>query len=99
MPVVRVKLHMAEIRRVAKENREVQERLRHDAEQIARTAALLAPKLTGALAASIHAEEQSDGTWRVSWDVDHRYGLFQELGTETNPPQPFLRPAAKRFEK
>ena len=97
MANVRVVLHPKAILEVAK-HQEMQQRLRRDAEELAQTAAMLAPKDTGALADSIQAEEQSDGTWRVSWDQEHSYGLYQELGTETNPPQPFLRPAAKRLE-
>ena len=94
---VRTKLYPKAIAEVA-EHHEVQERLRQESEKLAALAAILAPKSTGALAASIHAEEQDDGTWRVSWDVDHGYGLYQELGTERQRPQPFLRPAAKRLE-
>lgn len=97
MASVRVKLYPKAIREVAL-HRQAQERLRNESEKLAQLAAVLAPKDTGALAASIRAEEQDDGTWRVSWDQEHSYGIFQELGTETNRPQPFLRPAAKRLE-
>lgn len=94
---VRVVLHPKAILDVAK-NRETQQRLQRDAEELAQFAAQLAPRDTGALAASIHAEQQDDGTWRVSWDQQHSYGVYQELGTEHHPPHPFLRPAAKRLE-
>lgn len=93
------RIHHDQIRRIPQRNRQVQQRMEDSAEAIARLAAILAPKLTGALAASIQAEEQGDGSWRVSWDKAHFYGIFQELGTEHNRAQPFLRPAAKRFEK
>jgi len=93
------RIHHQEIQRIPQRNRQVQERMRDSAEAIAQLAAQLAPKDTGALAASIHAEEQGDGTWHVSWDKEHFYGIFQELGTEHSRAQPFLRPAAKRFER
>jgi HK97 gp10 family phage protein len=95
------RIHHREINRLAKRggNRQVRDRTGRDSKAMARLAAQLAPKDTGALAASIHAEEQADGTWRVSWDTAHAYGKYQELGTERNSAQPFLRPAAKRFER
>lgn len=95
---VRVVLNQAEIRRLPY-NSQVQVRLRRESERLASIAALLAPKLTGAGAASIHAEEQPDGSWRVSWDTAHEYMGYQELGTEHHGAQPFLRPAAKRLER
>lgn len=98
MADVRVVLHQAEIRRVGTHNREVQDRKRREAERGAQIAAQLAPKLTGAGAASIHAEELPDGNWAFSWDQEHDYMQYQELGTEHHGAQPFLRPAAKRLE-
>lgn len=60
----------------------------------------MAPRRTGALAASIHAEAVStaDG-WEVdtSWDRDRYYGRFQELGTVNLPAHPFLVPAFDAF--
>lgn len=55
-----------------------------------------APKQTGAGAESIHAEQvdETPPTYRVSWDPDHFYMGFHELGTEHEPARPFLRPAA-----
>ena len=61
---------------------------------IADDARQAAPKDSGAGAASIHAEPQDDGSARVGWDDEHFYMGFHELGTETQPPRPFLRPAA-----
>ena len=99
MADVRVVLHLKEILAVETRNDQVNDRKREAAEAIADTAARLAPRDTGAMADSIHAEEQNDGTWRVSYDREHFYGVFQELGTEHHGPQPFLRPAAKRYEQ
>lgn len=93
------RLHRREIERLPLTNAQVQQRMEDSSEAIARLAAQLAPWLTGGLAGSISAEEQPDGTWRVSWDREHAYGIYQELGTEHNRAQPFLRPAAKRFER
>lgn len=93
------KLHYAEFRRIARSHPQVRRRKRRDSQTMARLAARIAPKDTGAGAASIHEEEQPDGTWRIAWDREHGYMLFQELGTEHIRAQPFLRPAAKRLEK
>lgn len=70
-------------------------------DQVAERAAELAPKRTGAGAASIHAElgEDEDGAYAdVSWDRDHFYMGFKELGTEHEPAQPFLRPALEQTQ-
>ena len=93
------RVHYGEIERVGRSNPKVRRRKQHDAQAMARVAAQLAPKLSGAGAASIHEEEQRDGTWRVGWDREHDYMRFQELGTEHVRAQPFLRPAAKRRER
>ena len=92
------RVHYKEIARLAR-NRQVRQRMAKDARAIARMAERLAPKLSGAGAASIRAEEQDDGTWRISWDKEHDYMRYPELGTEEMSAQPFLRPAAKRLEK
>jgi HK97 gp10 family phage protein len=63
---------------------------------VAATAADLAPKRTGAGAASIHAEVEQDAESfyaDVSWDKDHFYMFFAEVGTEHESARPFLRPA------
>ena len=65
-------------------------------EQVAKRAALTAPKATGAGAASIHAETAEDSRGkhvRVGWDRDHFYMLFAEVGTSRMSARPFLRPA------
>lgn len=64
-------------------------------DQVAERAADLAPKATGEGAASIHAEVEVDEVSAyadVSWDRDHFYMGFKELGTEHEPAKPFLRP-------
>ena len=93
------RIYYGEIARVGRSNPQVRRRKQRDAQAIARVAEQLAPKDTGAGAASIHEEEQPDGTWRVSWDKEHAYMIFPELGTENQEAQPFLRPAAKRLEQ
>lgn len=68
-------------------------------DEIAADATEMAPKRTGAGAASIRAEVVEDAgrlTVRVSWDRDHFYMAFQELGTSQQSARPFLRPAAER---
>ena len=70
--------------------------------QVARDAADLAPKDTGAGAKSIRAELVTKGVdepeVRVSWDRDHYYMAFPEFGTEDRPATPFLRAAAARYQ-
>lgn len=64
--------------------------------QVAGDARAKAPKRTGAGAASIHAESVLDGpeiTAHISWDRDHFYMSFQDLGTQTLPPLHFLEDA------
>jgi HK97 gp10 family phage protein len=96
---VRVAVNRREVRRLA-HNSKFQTRAGRDAELIANYAAELAPKDTGAGAASIHAEgPERDGSWRISWDLEHDYMRFQELGTEDMPAHPFLRPAADRLSR
>jgi hypothetical protein len=66
------------------------------AERRAGSAALAAPRLSGAGAASIRAEAVLDGgqwTARVSWDREHYYMYFHERGTQHLLPRPFLVPA------
>jgi HK97 gp10 family phage protein len=60
-----------------------------------------APKDTGAGAESIHAEPAPDAAdgFRVSWDEDHFYMGFAELGTEHQPATPFARPTADEFNR
>lgn len=63
---------------------------------VADNAAAAAPKLTGAGAASIHAEVDADDQSvyaDVSWTPDRYYLYFAEVGTSRQPATPFLRPA------
>ena len=78
---------------------EVRRYVREGADRVAENARRRAPKRTGAGAASIHAEEVAGRfggyEFRVSFDPEHYYMLFQEVGTEHQQAQPFLRPAAR----
>ena len=63
---------------------------------VAERARGLAPKLSGAGAASIDHEVVEAGgrmSVRVSWGADQFHMEFQELGTSRMPANPFLRPA------
>ena len=68
--------------------------------EIANGAARLAPIRTGAGARSIRAElvvDEGGAEVRVSWDVDHFYLGFFELGTEEIDAVAMLRRAASEF--
>jgi HK97 gp10 family phage protein len=65
------------------------------AARIEATAKNLAPKLTGALAASITTDPTKTGA-EIGPTV--RYAPFVEYGTWKDPPQPFMGPAAERHE-
>lgn len=84
------------------EGPEMEEFLLAIGEEIARRAADLAPKLTGAGAASIHAEVETDETGHlhiaISWGDMYFYMSFAETGTEHESPRPFLRPALDGFQ-
>lgn len=74
---------------------EAQELAQEAGDVVADKAADLAPKASGEGAASIHAEigVDAEGAYAdVSWDRDHFYMGFHELGTERQPANPFLRP-------
>lgn len=67
------------------------------AEQVATRMRATAPRRTGQGAESIHAEpapNPADG-FRVSWDRDHFYLGFSELGTTHQRPRPFVEQAAR----
>lgn len=80
---------------------EVLDAMQDAGELIAARARALAPKRTGAGAASIRGELVRDpiaGTHvRVAWDRDHFYMYFAEVGTEHQRASPFLRPAAAPY--
>lgn len=62
---------------------------------IVREAQARAPKRTGALAASIHAERADDlneETVHIGWSRRRFYGYFHERGTRYLPARPFLVP-------
>lgn len=70
------------------------------AQPVVDAARAAAPKRTGAGAASIHAEVASTAGKAeidVSWDRDHFYLKFHELGTRRMPARPFLVPALDRY--
>lgn len=68
------------------------------AEEVAARARKRAPKRTGAGAESIHVErveKEGDIVFRVSFDTEHFYMFFNEVGTEKQKAHPFLRPSAR----
>lgn len=83
--------------------------LQEAGDQVAAAAQDLAPKASGEGAASIHAEvhrgddpgafpstytpPDGEPVAYVSWDQEHFYMLFVEIGTEYQAARPFLRPA------
>jgi HK97 gp10 family phage protein len=60
-------------------------------ESVAQKASDLAPRLTGALAASISAH--ATGPSEVEIVADVPYAAFVEYGTSDTEPAPYLRPA------
>lgn len=65
-------------------------------DQVAGLAHEKAPKDSGEGADSIHGQvgtDQESAYVDVSWDDEHFYMGFHELGTEHQPARPFLRPA------
>jgi HK97 gp10 family phage protein len=88
---------------------EVDQLLQEIVDDIADVARGNAPADSGEGAASIHGEvhrghdsaahastytpETDAPIGYVSWDQDHFYLLFAEIGTEDQPATPFLRPA------
>lgn len=68
--------------------------------EVAKRAAAAAPRDSGDGAASIHPELfliDGEAHVRVSWDRAHFYMGFAEVGTEHQPPRPFLGPAARQI--
>lgn len=60
--------------------------------------AALAPKDTGAGAASIGVHPgRAKGSSRVGWDAEHFYMLFPEIGTEHQSAQRFSRNVLDRY--
>lgn len=63
----------------------------HAAEEWAQAAAAAAPSLTGALAASGHADG-NEVVFDATNSSGEPYGVYVEFGTHDTPAQPFLRP-------
>lgn len=92
---------------------DVDDMLQDIGDAVAEKARSFARRDTGAGAESIHAEvhrgsseafastytpEDDAPTAYVSWDQDHYYMLFSEVGTEDEPAQPALLPALEGTE-
>lgn len=76
---------------------EVRRQVRRAAAAVRDEARRNAPKETGAGAKSIKVTSRTVGgavEYRVSWDRDHFYMGFHELGAINVTARPFLRPAA-----
>lgn len=58
-----------------------------------KTAKSVAPVETGTLRDEIHLERQGE---RVSIEATNRYAAFQEYGTTSMAPNPFMKPAFQR---
>jgi HK97 gp10 family phage protein len=79
---------------------ELRANLKANGDRVAARARVLAPKDTGAGAASIHCEVIDVNGFpeaRVSWTPEHFYMGFAELGTQHQRATPFLRRAADSF--
>ena len=77
---------------IASADRHSQESAKEAAARIEATAKSLAPKVTGALAASITSDPTKTGA-EIGPTV--RYAPFVEYGTWKDAPQPFMGPAAE----
>lgn len=88
-------LAAALVAEAAKAPARARDAVREAAEAIEADARSLAPKLTGALAASIEADV-SGPVAEIGPSVD--YAPFVEFGTVYMAPQPFLGPASDKHE-
>ena len=68
---------------------------RAGAELIEAGAKMRVPVDEGDLRAAIHTDAQAEGTYVTAGDSDTFYGHMVENGTVSQPPQPFLVPAAE----
>jgi HK97 gp10 family phage protein len=77
----------------------VMDQLMEMGRRVAAGAASDAPHRTGEGARSIHPEAHVglQPEVRVSWDQDHYYLRFHEMGTKHLPARPFLVPALDRY--
>lgn len=77
------------------------EALRPAADHVAEVARQLAPRSSAEhahMADSIKAVRNGPAEFRISFDSEHWYGVFAEVGTEKESPRPFLRPALDSIE-
>lgn len=99
MADVRVVVHPEGVRELASDP-SVEAFMLDVGRRVAQVAASVAPKRTGAGARSIHPEavHTPDG-WEVhvSWDQDHDYMRFHELGDRYLPARRFLTTALDRY--
>jgi HK97 gp10 family phage protein len=65
--------------------------------EFAGVAAGLAPKATGAGAASIHATVVDGAEADVTWGADHAYMAFVQFGTKYMPARPFMDEALDHY--
>ena len=96
---VKVDLHDRELRALASDPAVVREMARIAA-PIVREAQAHAPRLTGAGASSIRADqvtERGEQEVHICWDRDHYYMAFHEFGTRYLPARPFLEPTVEGF--
>lgn len=102
MASVRTVVNMAEVHAL-KRTPMARAGLEDVGEQAVAVAQGLAPRDTGAGAASIHGEisteSNNDYVLKVSWDREHGYMFQQEVGSKHNKPRPHLRPAFSRVYK
>lgn len=92
---VRVDVDVAAVRSIVSSD-DMRDFLMEEAKPVVARAQLLAPKKTGAGAASIRSEPVVDfdeWTVRVSWDRDHYYLYFRDRGTVYQSAAPFLEQA------
>lgn len=78
----------------------VRNELDDDGRAVAAYAARIAPKRTGAGAASISQDTRLDaGEWvtHISWDQLHRYMVFPDVGTRYQRAQHFLETALDQY--
>ena len=99
MADVRVDFDDRDLRALAADP-EVGREMARIAAPIVREAQTRAPRLTGAGASSIRADqvvERGEQEVHICWDRDHYYMAFHEFGTRYLPARPFLEPTVEGF--